>query len=132
MSAMTRVMMVDDEADYLTPLSYWLQSKGYDVVTETNPLNAIEIIREQAPDVLFLDINMPELSGIQTLERIREFNRELPVIIVTAASQDQEKFDKARGLGIAGFFPKQSSLDEFGRLLELTLRTRAKKNSDNS
>ena len=126
MSNDIRIMMVDDEADFLEPLVFWLNAKGYQVESLTNPIEAVERIRTTPPDILFLDINMPELDGLEALDQIRQFNEDLPVVILTAAYQDQSKFTRARELNIAGFFPKQNSLEQFVQVLEVTLRAHGK------
>jgi CheY-like chemotaxis protein len=127
-----RIMMVDDEPDFLQPLAFWLQSKGYQVESLTSPLAAIERLQQATPDILFLDINMPELDGVTTLSRIRAFNPELPVVILTAAYDDREKFKAVGDLNIAGFFPKQNSLEQFGQMLQVTLRTHGRLQKDDS
>ncbi|HEX9780841.1 MAG TPA: response regulator [bacterium] len=126
MAAPIRVLIVDDERDYLEPISFWFRTKGYDVSTAESGRDAIAQVRAHAPDIVFMDVNMPGMSGIEALRTIRTFNAQLPVIIVTAAYQSEETFTDARALGIAGFFPKQSGMDELARLLEVTLRTHGK------
>ena len=120
------VLFVDDEADFLEPIALWVKSKGYHVTTASRGKQAIELIQRDPPDIVFLDVQMPELDGLETLRRIRAFNSEIPVVIVTAAYQDETTFADAKTLGISGFFPKQESLDKLGELLEVTLRMHGK------
>ena len=124
-----RVLFVDDEVDFIEPVAFWLESKGYTVLKASSGRQAIETIKQQAPDIVFLDVMMPEMDGLQTLRRIREFNKDVPVVIVTAAYHDKARFSKfaeAGTLGIAGFFPKQSSLQELAQIIEVTLRLHPK------
>ncbi len=116
------VLVVDDEPDFLEPLAFWLTSRGYQVSKAPNGLEAIRMLQDKAPDIVFLDINMPGIDGIETLRRIRQTHAKLPVLIVTAAYQDDVKFQQAKVLGIAGFVPKQSSLPDLVQILEVTLR----------
>ncbi len=120
------VLLVDDEADFLAPVSFWLRSKGYVVTTAANGLEALEQIKQKIPDIAFLDIHMPGMDGLETLRRIRETTRELPVIIVTAVYQDEHNFSTANQLGISGFFPKNSSLSELTRVIEASLKAHSK------
>lgn len=120
------VLMVDDEVDFLEPVAFWLKSKGYAVTTVNNGAEAVELIKQSLPDVVFLDINMPGIDGIETLRRIRAITRELPVVMVTAAYQDEKNISRASTLGISGFFPKNNSLSELVRVIETCLRVHTK------
>ena len=120
------ILMVDDETDFLEPVAFWLKSKGYEVMTLTNGEEAVELVKRAPPDVIFLDINMPGIDGIETLRRIRALSKDLPVVMVTAAYQDEKNISKVSSLGIAGFFPKNNSLSELVRVIETCLRVHTK------
>ena len=120
------ILMVDDETDFLEPVAFWLKSKGYAVTTLTSGEEAVELVKRAPPDVIFLDINMPGIDGIETLRRIRALNKDLPVVMVTAAYQDEKNISKVSNLGIAGFFPKNNSLSELVRVIETCLRVHTK------
>lgn len=120
-----QVLLVDDESDFLDPISFWLKSKGYSVTLANNGREAIESIKLNHPDIVFLDINMPVMGGIETLANIRKFDKEIPVIILTG-SEDKENIVKANQLGVSGFFPKKANLPQFVDILEVTLRTHKK------
>lgn len=83
------------------------------------------IKKEKKPAVVFLDINMPGMDGLETLRKIRKFDKELSVIMVTAYA-DEEKFSQAKKLDTSGFFPKGGSLEELQKTIEVTLRTHKK------
>ena len=121
-SSKPRVLLVDDEQDYNDTITFWLKAKGYPVTQAASGIEALEILQGQSHDVVFLDINMPRMDGIETLRRIRERHAALPVIMVTAAFQAEVKFKEARALGISGFFPKGSSLNQLGHVLEVALK----------
>jgi CheY-like chemotaxis protein len=132
MDKAVRVLVVDDEPDFLEPLAFWLTARGYVVRKAPNGLEALRMLSNEVPDILFLDINMPGMDGIETLAKVRQSHPRLPVLIVTAAYQDEEKFSKAQALGISGFVPKQSSLPELIQILEVTLRTHGRLKSPES
>ncbi|MFC1577361.1 PleD family two-component system response regulator [Candidatus Omnitrophota bacterium] len=117
-----RVLLIDDELDFIEPVAYWLKSKGYEALTINSGEAGIQEIKNNAPDIIFLDINMPGMDGIETLETIRKFDKTLPIIMVTVV-KDHNKFSKAKELGSSGFFPKKGSLEELQNLIEVTIRT---------
>src|SRR5438046_2346789 len=78
-----RILWTDDEIDLLTPHLLFLREKGYEVVTATNGNDALELVKTQPFDVIFLDENMPGLSGIETLSRLKNIQPEIPVIMIT-------------------------------------------------
>jgi CheY-like chemotaxis protein len=126
MEGSTHVLLVDDEADFLEPVAFWLRSKGYTVTSAASGQDAIRAVKQKLPDIVFLDIHMPGMDGIQTLQQLRTISKELPVIIVTAAYQDERNFATANELGISGFFPKQKSLTDLVLILEASLRAHTK------
>lgn len=121
-----KILLVDDEPDFLVPIAFWLNSKGYEVAVASNGEKAINMIKkEKKPAVVFLDINMPGMDGLETLKKIRKFDKELSVIMITAYA-DEEKFSLAKKLNTSGFFPKGGSLEELQKTIEVTLRTHKK------
>jgi len=116
------VLLVDDEADFTQPMSFWFQSKGYSVLVASNGENAIKLIKEKTPDIVFLDLNMPVMDGIETLKRVRAFNKDLPIVIVSAYL-DHERVKEAYNHGISGVFYKGADFAEGHSLLEAALRT---------
>ena len=111
------VLMVDDEPDFTAPIAFWLRTQGYQVTTAISGEEGLRMIREAAPHVVFLDINMPGLNGLDTLREIRRTHPQLPVIMVTAAYQDEQNFAAAHKLGMSGFFPKHGSLPELLKII---------------
>jgi CheY-like chemotaxis protein len=114
-------MIVDDERDFLYTLGYWLKSKGYNVTTFFDSREAVDSIKKVPPDVIFLDINMPVMDGLQTLKTIRTFNKDIPVIMITAYADDK-KVAEIEKHGIAGFFYKDKDFSEGIAMLETVLR----------
>lgn len=117
------VLLVDDELEFLRPIVTWLKSIGYMVSIALNGKDAIQLIKGSSPpDILFLDMDMPEMSGPEVLEKIREFNKELPILLMVENSNDEKRFVRARDFGISGFFAKKETFDEFVKILEKTLQ----------
>jgi len=78
-----KVLVVDDEPGILKVLKIKLRHHGFEALTTTSGEEAIEMVRSQQPDVVLLDILMPKVTGLEVLDRVREFSR-VPVIIFTA------------------------------------------------
>ena len=81
------LLWVDDEMELLKPYIIFLEKKGYEVVTANNGQDAIDLCREQSFDLIFLDENMPGLSGLETLSLIKEINSNIPVVMVTKSEE---------------------------------------------
>lgn len=118
-----RILLVDDETDFTEPIAFWLKSRGYEVATVPNGREAVERIKKDPPDIAFLDINMPIMDGLEALENIRKFNKQLPIIMVTAAYSNEEKITRAKSLGVSGFFAKNYTFDQLVQMIQVTLRT---------
>lgn len=117
-----KVLLVDDETDFTQPMAFWFKSKGYSVLVASDGESAIRMIKEDAPDIVFLDLSMPVMDGTQTLKRIREFNKDIPVIIISAYVEDK-RAKEASSYGISGVFYKGKDFKEGLSLLESVLRT---------
>ena len=82
------ILWADDEMDLLKPHVLFLQEKGYDVVTVTNGDDALDQIKKTDFDIVFLDENMPGISGIETLSRIKNLKSEIPVVMITKSEEE--------------------------------------------
>ncbi len=112
------ILLVDDEITYLELLKSILEQEGYtNVITESNPLNVLNILKSQKVDLILLDIYMPQMSGIQLLEKISPAYPNIPVIVVTAVD-DKDIALEAIKFGAYEFIIKPPDTD---RLL-LTIR----------
>lgn len=100
-----QLLWADDEIDMLRPHILFLQSKGYDVQTVTNGQDAIDLCRETTFDLIFLDENMPGISGLETLARIKEISPTVPVVMITK-SEEENIMDMAIGSKIADYLIK--------------------------
>ena len=124
-TSVKKIMVVDDEKDFLFAMEYWLKSKGYEVKTAENGLKALDLIKDFDPHIILLDIKMPVMDGIECLKRIREFNKEVPVVIITAFI-GEDKVAEVKPYQIAGLFYKDKDFSEGLSLLESVLRTHKK------
>jgi DNA-binding response OmpR family regulator len=100
-----RILWVDDEIEILKPHIIFLEQKGYDVDTSNNGDDGLELIMSRPYDIIFLDENMPGLTGIETLERIKSKYPNLPVVMITK-SEEESIMEDAIGSNIADFLIK--------------------------
>lgn len=119
------VLVTDDEDDFRQLLAFWLKSKGYAVIDANNGEAAIQLVKDKNPDIIFMDLRMPGMDGPRTIGKIREFNQDVPIIIISAYLDDS-KVKEASGYGIAGVFFKGKDFSQGLSLLEAVLRTHKK------
>ena len=100
-----RLLWVDDEIDLLRPHILFLESKGYEVHTVSNGQDALDRCRETDYDLIFLDENMPGISGLETLAQIKDISPTVPVIMITK-SEEEDIMDMAIGSKIADYLIK--------------------------
>ncbi len=85
-----KILVVDDEDLLVKGIRFNLQSEGYDVITGSDGLDAVRLTREEKPDLVILDIMMPNLDGLAACSQIRAFS-DVPIIFLTAKSDDMDK-----------------------------------------
>ena len=85
-----KILVVDDEALLVKGIRFNLQNEGYEVITGSNGLEAIKQVQEQQPDLVVLDVMMPEMDGLTACSKIREFSN-VPIIMLTAKTDDMDK-----------------------------------------
>lgn len=100
-----RLLWVDDEIEHLKAHLIFLREKGFQVDTATNGKDALGLLSDQTYSLVFLDENMPGLSGLETLMRIKEKSPSLPVVMVTK-SEEEDIMDQAIGSKIADYLIK--------------------------
>ncbi len=99
------ILWVDDEIDLLKPHILFLEKKGYSVSTCNNGADAIEMCDSTKYDIVFLDENMPGLSGLETLTEIKSKRANLPIVMITK-SEEEYIMEEAIGNKIADYLIK--------------------------
>ena len=116
-----RILVIDDEPDVVSYLSAFLEDEGFQVLTAGNGPAGLTLARDQAPDLITLDITMPEIDGLTVLEEMLKLNDKVKVMVVTALS-DKSTGLKAIKLGAKSFLPKPFTPEKlrssFERLLD--------------
>jgi CheY-like chemotaxis protein len=100
-----KILWTDDEVEALKPHIFFLEEKGYEIDTCSNGNDTVDLVRQNTYDIIFLDENMPGLSGIETLKLIREIRTDIPVVMITK-SEEEELMEAAIGSDIAYYLIK--------------------------
>jgi len=100
-----RILWADDEIDLLKVQVLFLEEKGYEVITVNNGFDALQIASSDDFNIIFLDENMPGMSGIETLYKLREFNTSTPVVMITK-NEEEDMMDEAIGSKISDYLIK--------------------------
>ena len=112
-----KILVVDDEALLVKGIRFNLQNEGYEVITGSDGLEAVKLVQQQNPDLVVLDVMMPNMDGMTACAKIREFS-DIPIILLTAKTDDMDK--------LMGFdFGADDYLTKPFNILELKARIRA-------
>ncbi|WP_101524376.1 response regulator [Nocardioides houyundeii] len=125
---MTFVLVVDDDPAIRRTLSINLRARDYDVETAGDGRSALQIVEERTPDVILLDLGLPDLDGVMLLQRLRVITR-APVIVVSARTSSDDKVE-ALDLGAVDFITKPFSIEELlARIRAAARRTAGERTS---
>ena len=115
-----RVLLVDDEQDFLTLMSRRIESWGYDVVPVSGGREALEAIKSGKADIVILDYMMPDMDGIKTLKGIRKIKDKMPVIMFTA-HLEEKAIKGTENMQVSAYIPKLSVYSDSMSALKTTL-----------
>ena len=118
-----RILWADDEIDLLKPHILFLEQKGYTVDTINNGGEAVEMVEENNYDIIFLDENMPGLSGLETLSKIKEIKSSIPIIMITK-SEEEHIMEEAIGGQISDYLIKPVNPNQILLSLKKNLKTK--------
>jgi DNA-binding NtrC family response regulator len=107
---MKKILVVDDEKPIREMLRKFLTKKGYDVFDADNAADALKIVREESPQIVLLDIRMPKTDGIEVLKKIKETDKSVGVVMITAVL-DTSVAEKCMEQGAFDYITKPISLE---------------------
>jgi len=117
---MVKVLVIDDVPEARVLLDIYLSHRGYEVLLAGDGWKGLQLYHQEHPDVILLDLNMPELDGLTVLKEIRRADPKQPVIILTADSNPDTE-QQVRALSVNEFVLKSSSMhlleDSLGHLV---------------
>jgi len=123
------VLVVDDEPQILRVIRASLPLRGYEVITASSGEEALDQIGKQVPDLIILDLVMPEMSGLDVCRRVREFST-VPIIVLSAKGAESDKV-AALDLGADDYVTKPFGMDELLARVRAVLRRLALSESEN-
>ena len=110
------ILLVDDYDDAREMLQYVLEKRGYRITEALDGLAAVELVRKELPDLIVMDVSMPEMDGIEATRRIREITPDIPIICLTAYKQAFETH--AFDAGFDEVLPKPVDLQKLFEIIE--------------
>ena len=125
-----RILVVDDEELLVKGIRFNLQNDGYDVLTGSNGLEAITAVQNEKPDLIILDVMMPEMDGLTACSKIREFSS-VPIILLTAKADDMDKLMGFEN-GADDYLTKPFNILELKARIKALLRRANQVNNDNA
>lgn len=114
---MKHILVVDDEIDIRILFKDELVDAGYGVLLAESGKEALEKLREHRIDLMILDLRMPGMDGLEVLRRLREFDKDLPVIVCTAVTGLKDDYSIWEG-NVAAFITKPLDLDELRKKVD--------------
>lgn len=118
-----KIIAVDDEIGILDSLSIFLKRSGYDFTGVTDPIEAIERIKQEHFDLMILDFIMTPLHGDEVVEEIRKFNKDLYILLLTGHKDLAPPLDTIRRLDIQGYCEKSDKFDQLLLLIESGIKS---------
>jgi two-component system, response regulator, stage 0 sporulation protein F len=106
-----KLLIVDDQFGIRILLSEVFQKAGYETYQAANGIQALEIVKEQNPDLVLLDMKIPGMDGLEILKRMKTINKDIRVIIMTAYGE-LDMIQEAKELGAITHFAKPFDIDE--------------------
>ena len=113
-----RILVVDDDLEVRLVLREFLSGRGYEVTVAESGLRALDLLDDVDPQVVLLDVTMPQMDGVETLRRLLEARPALPVIMVTA-NADIGTTSRLLALGAADYIPKPFDLEYLDQAIRI-------------
>ena len=118
-----KIIAVDDEEGIVESLSVFLKKAGYTLTGVTDPLKAIEMVKNEHFDLMLLDFLMSPIHGDQVVEEIRKFNNDLYILLLTGQKDLAPPLDTIRRLSIQGYCEKSDKFDQLLLLIESAVKS---------
>ncbi len=123
--AKIKILLVDDEPDFLNLIGTRIRSWGYEPTMVKSGEEAVSAVRDKSPDIVILDYRLPEMDGIATLQKIREIDDKVAVIMLTAYP-DKDALKWSEKLNVSAFVPKLSGHSDMASSLKSAIEDAAK------
>ncbi|NND87523.1 MAG: response regulator [Nitrosopumilus sp.] len=117
MSQKKTILLVDDDIDLLENTAYMIKSLGCDVVTAEDGQDAVEKYKEISPDLTLMDVKMPKMDGFDAFFKIKQFDSEAKVVLITAFAVDEKKHLKAKSMSLLTTINKPYSFEQLEEIV---------------
>ncbi|MFQ6618273.1 MAG: response regulator [Fidelibacterota bacterium] len=113
-----KILIIDDEEDIRKTLSLFLERRGYGVIEAGDVIDTIKYMNKETPQIIFLDIKLPGLDGIEILKMIKHYDQDIPVIMMSGyATEDMAK--ESLQLGAFDYVRKPFNMDRIDSILSM-------------
>ena len=111
---MAKILIIEDLQEVRDLLSIFLSKKGFEVLSASSGKEGIDLTRGVSPDLVLLDVNMPDLDGIEVLKKIRDFDKKIKVVMLSGLDT-AELEEKARLAGATAFLSKSQGIEAIAK-----------------
>ena len=118
-----KVVLVDDEEEFVTTLAERLDLRGIEVQIATNGERALQIIENDSPDIVVLDVMMPGLGGLEVLQRIKAINSQISVILLTGHGSTEQEIETMLE-SVYDYLMKPLNIDELIKKMQEAINSR--------
>lgn len=118
---MKKILIVDDEPNIVMTLDYALQKKGYKVFIARDGEEAVEIAKKETPNLILMDIMMPNMDGYEAYEKIKEIDEQIKLIFLSAKNKTQD-IEKGMKMGADDYITKPFSIKKVLETIEEKLK----------
>ncbi len=113
---MAKLLIVDDESDIREFARNFFKKRKIEVFVASGGRQALDLIAQEKPDLVMLDVRMEEMTGIEVLRELRKINQTIKVIMVSGV-EDEETIKEAKALGVIGYIHKPFILEELEKIV---------------
>jgi two-component system chemotaxis response regulator CheY len=117
MSVKKIILLVDDDVDLLENTAYMIKSMDYDVVTAENGQEAVFKYKDIHPNLVIMDVKMPKMDGFDAFFKMKQFDPDAKVILITAFATDEKKHLKAKSMSLLNTISKPYSFEQLEEIV---------------
>lgn len=112
------ILIVDDDLPLLENTAYLIETLGHEVVTAKDGVEAVEVYKSARPSLTFMDVKMPKQDGFDAFFKIKEFDPDAKVVLITAYHVDEKKFLKAKSMNLLDSIEKPYDIDKLEETID--------------
>ena len=112
------ILIVDDDVDLLENTAFMIKGMGHDVFTAKDGDDGVLKYKDVKPNLTFMDIRMPKMDGYDAFFKIKQFDPDAKVVLITAYNQDEKKYLKAKSMSLIGTISKPYSFETLEDLIQ--------------